>query len=192
MLSIRDGRAVIPVAAANKRKLQGFIHDESATGKTFYVEPVEVVEINNELKEPGVRRAARDRADPLGLHRLDSPRSGSDRADWRLSFGSGYDPCQSPLGRCQRSGEADRFDGRPAGAAQCAASLVAADAPGAGQAGGAARSATRQTASYPGDFGAECRRQVGVSENYGHHQYMFQCGFLVPASENSGCPCSAT
>ena len=51
VLSIRDGRAVIPVAAANKRKLQGFIHDESATGKTFYIEPVEVVEINNELKE---------------------------------------------------------------------------------------------------------------------------------------------
>ena len=43
MISIRDGRAVIPVAAANKRKLQGFIHDESATGKTFYIEPVEVV-----------------------------------------------------------------------------------------------------------------------------------------------------
>ena len=51
MISIREGRAVIPVAAANKRKLQGFIHDESATGKTFYVEPVEVVELNNELKE---------------------------------------------------------------------------------------------------------------------------------------------
>ncbi len=50
-VSIRDGRAVIPVAAANKRKLKGFIHDESATGKTFYIEPVEVVEINNELKE---------------------------------------------------------------------------------------------------------------------------------------------
>jgi len=50
-ISIRDGRAVIPVAAANKRKLNGFIHDESATGKTFYVEPVEVVEINNELRE---------------------------------------------------------------------------------------------------------------------------------------------
>lgn len=51
VISIREGRAVIPVAAANKRKLQGFIHDESATGKTFYVEPVEVVEINNRLKE---------------------------------------------------------------------------------------------------------------------------------------------
>lgn len=50
-LSIRDGRAVIPVVAAHKRKLQGFIHDESATGKTYYIEPVEVVEINNELKE---------------------------------------------------------------------------------------------------------------------------------------------
>ena len=50
-LSVRDGRPVIPVAAANKRKLQGFIHDESATGRTFYIEPVEVVELNNELKE---------------------------------------------------------------------------------------------------------------------------------------------
>ena len=51
MLSIRDGHAVIPVSAANKRKIAGFIHDESATGRTFYVEPVEVVELNNELKE---------------------------------------------------------------------------------------------------------------------------------------------
>ena len=51
MISIRDGRAVIPVSAANKRKLNGFIHDESATGKTFYVEPVEIVELNNQLKE---------------------------------------------------------------------------------------------------------------------------------------------
>ena len=50
-LSIRDGRPVIPVSAANKRKLSGFIHDESATGKTVYIEPVEVVEINNELRE---------------------------------------------------------------------------------------------------------------------------------------------
>lgn len=51
MISIREGRAVIPVSAGNKRKLNGFIHDESATGKTFYVEPVEVVELNNALKE---------------------------------------------------------------------------------------------------------------------------------------------
>ena len=51
MISIRDGHAVIPVSAANKRKISGFIHDESATGRTFYVEPVEVVELNNELRE---------------------------------------------------------------------------------------------------------------------------------------------
>lgn len=50
-ISIRDGRAVIPVSASNKRKLKGFIHDESATGKTFYIEPIEIVELNNELKE---------------------------------------------------------------------------------------------------------------------------------------------
>ncbi len=51
MISIRNGRAVIPVVAGNKRKLHGFIHDESATGKTVYIEPVEIVEINNELRE---------------------------------------------------------------------------------------------------------------------------------------------
>ncbi len=50
-LSIRDGRAVIPVSAANKRKIKGFVQDESATGKTVYIEPIEVVEINNELRE---------------------------------------------------------------------------------------------------------------------------------------------
>ena len=50
-ISIREGRAVIPVAAANKKKIKGFVHDESATGKTVYIEPIEVVEINNELKE---------------------------------------------------------------------------------------------------------------------------------------------
>lgn len=50
-ISIRDGKPVIPVSAQNKRKLQGFIQDESATGRTFYVEPVEVVELNNKLKE---------------------------------------------------------------------------------------------------------------------------------------------
>ncbi len=50
-VSIRDGRAVIPVSVANKRKIKGFVHDESATGKTAYIEPIEVVELNNEIKE---------------------------------------------------------------------------------------------------------------------------------------------
>lgn len=50
-VSVRDGRAVIPVAAANKRKLKGIVHDESATGRTAYVEPVEIVEINNRIRE---------------------------------------------------------------------------------------------------------------------------------------------
>ncbi len=50
-LSVRDGRTVIPVSASNKKKIAGFIHDESATGKTFYIEPVEIVELNNEIRE---------------------------------------------------------------------------------------------------------------------------------------------
>lgn len=50
-LTIRNGRPVIPITSANKRRLQGFIHDESATGQTSYIEPAEVVELNNELRE---------------------------------------------------------------------------------------------------------------------------------------------
>lgn len=49
--SVRDGRLVIPVEARNKRKLQGIIHDESASGKTSYIEPAEVVEANNRIRE---------------------------------------------------------------------------------------------------------------------------------------------
>lgn len=50
-LSIRNGRAVIPVLAGNKRKLDGYIHDESSTGQTVYIEPSAIVETNNELRE---------------------------------------------------------------------------------------------------------------------------------------------
>ncbi len=49
--AVRDGRLVLPVAAMNKRRLQGIVHDESATGKTYFIEPAEVVELNNEQRE---------------------------------------------------------------------------------------------------------------------------------------------
>lgn len=49
--TLRDGRLVIPVAPAMKRKLKGIVHDESATGKTVYIEPAEVVEANNRIRE---------------------------------------------------------------------------------------------------------------------------------------------
>jgi DNA mismatch repair protein MutS2 len=50
-VSIRDGRSVIPVLASNKRKIKGIVYDESGTGKTSYVEPNEIVEMNNEIRE---------------------------------------------------------------------------------------------------------------------------------------------
>ena len=49
--SVRDGRLVIPVAPMNKRKIRGIMHDESATGKTIYIEPAEIVEANNNIRE---------------------------------------------------------------------------------------------------------------------------------------------
>ncbi len=50
-LTIRDGRMCIPVLAENKRKLRGFIHDESASGQTVYIEPEEVFTLNNKLRD---------------------------------------------------------------------------------------------------------------------------------------------
>ena len=49
--AMRDGRLVIPVAPALKRKISGIVHDESATGHTVYIEPTEVVEANNRIRE---------------------------------------------------------------------------------------------------------------------------------------------
>lgn len=50
-VSIRDGKMLIPVSAANKKRLPGFIYDESASGKTAFIEPAEVVELDNQIKE---------------------------------------------------------------------------------------------------------------------------------------------
>ncbi len=50
-VSIRNGRPVIPVQASRKRQLSGIVHDESASGKTVFIEPSEVVGINNEIRE---------------------------------------------------------------------------------------------------------------------------------------------
>ena len=51
MASVRNGRGVIPVNSYDKRKIKGLIHDQSASGKTVYIEPAEIVEINNEIIE---------------------------------------------------------------------------------------------------------------------------------------------
>ncbi|NQV03754.1 MAG: Smr/MutS family protein, partial [Bacteroidia bacterium] len=50
-VTLREGRLVIPFRSAHKRKIQGVVHDESATGQTVYVEPIELFEMNNEIRE---------------------------------------------------------------------------------------------------------------------------------------------
>ena len=49
--TMREGRLVLPVSPAFKRKVKGIVHDESATGKTVFIEPTQVVEANNRLRE---------------------------------------------------------------------------------------------------------------------------------------------
>ncbi len=48
-VTLRDGRIVLPVKAEHKRHVRGFIHSESATGQTVYIEPEETLEMNNEI-----------------------------------------------------------------------------------------------------------------------------------------------
>lgn len=50
-LTVRGGRLVIPIAAEHKRKIKGFVHDESQTGQTVFLEPAEVFDANNEVRE---------------------------------------------------------------------------------------------------------------------------------------------
>ncbi|MGO1245088.1 MAG: endonuclease MutS2 [Sphingobacterium sp.] len=50
-LTVRDGRLCIPILAENKRKMKGLIHDESATGQTAYIEPEEVFQLNNKIRD---------------------------------------------------------------------------------------------------------------------------------------------
>lgn len=48
---VRDGKMLIPISTSNKRKIQGFVYDESSSGKTTFIEPAEIVEITNEISE---------------------------------------------------------------------------------------------------------------------------------------------
>jgi DNA mismatch repair protein MutS2 len=73
--TIRNGRMVLPVKAEHKRKLSGFIHDESATGQTVYLEPVEVLQINNDIRQTEaaelreIERILRDPTTKIREHR---------------------------------------------------------------------------------------------------------------------------
>lgn len=50
-VAVRDGKMLIPISAANKRKINGFVYDVSSTGKTVFVEPAEVIELDNRIRE---------------------------------------------------------------------------------------------------------------------------------------------
>ena len=187
-ISIRDGRAVIPVSASNKRKLQGFIHDESATGKTFYVEPVEVVELNNELRELeyAERReivrvltafTAFVRADADAVERAEEYIATVDmiraKARWAIENG-GVKPIISD------TGELRLISARHPLLAQTlhrsGRELIPLDA-----------TLNRQNRilviSGPNAGGKSvCLKTFGLI------QYMFQCGFPITASENSEMP----
>lgn len=188
MISIRDGHAVIPVAAANKRKIAGFIHDESATGRTFYIEPVEVVELNNELRELEYEEkrevvrilselTALLRGDIEGLSRIEAFLTNIDalrsKARWALAHGA-VRPIISTDGRLVL---------RKARHPLLEQTLKAQN---------------KEIVPLDMELNAERRILVISGPNAGGKsvclkttgilQYMVQCGFLVPVLENSEFP----
>ncbi|MFI3281829.1 MAG: Smr/MutS family protein [Rikenellaceae bacterium] len=188
LISIREGRAVIPVVAGNKRKLQGFIHDESATGKTVYIEPVEIVEINNELKEleyserreivrilTTFTESVRPRLDEIAeagnyLSDIDLLRA---KARWAVA-----NDAVMPILSAD-----DRLVLRNARHPLLAQSLKAQHKQIVQLNLELDRSKHILVISGPNAGGKSvCLKTTGII------QYMFQCGFLVPLSENSELP----
>ena len=183
-----EGKAVIPVAAANKRKLQGFIHDESATGRTFYVEPVEVVEINNELREL-------EYAERREIVRILSEFTDSVRPDAGLIAASGDYLAEIDMLRAK---------GRWASQNGCVKPIISDDDRLVLK--NARHPLLQQTLRAQGrevvplDMQLDRRKHILVIsgpnaggksvclKTTGLVQYMFQCGFPVPASEVSELP----
>ena len=187
-ISIRDGRAVIPVSAANKRKLNGFIHDESATGKTFYVEPVEVVEINNELREL-------EYAERREIVRILSEFTDAIRPDAESIAVSGDYLARIDLLRAKGRWASENGCVKPILSTDDRLVLRNARHPLLQQ---TLRASGREI--VPLDLQLDRRKHILVIsgpnaggksvclKTTGIVQYMFQCGFLVPASENSELP----
>jgi DNA mismatch repair protein MutS2 len=80
-LTLRDGRIVIPVKVEHKRHIRGFIHSESATGQTVYIEPEETLELNNEIisltfaEKREIERLLKELTKKIGLVSLDLKKS---------------------------------------------------------------------------------------------------------------------
>ncbi|WP_290536185.1 Smr/MutS family protein [Alistipes sp.] len=187
-ISIRDGRAVIPVSASNKRKLNGFIHDESATGKTFYVEPVEVVEINNELREL-------EYAERREIVRILSEFTDAIRPDTESIAVSGDYLAEIDMLRAKGRWASENGCVKPILSTDDRLVLRNARHPLLQQ---TLRAAGREI--VPLDLQLDRRKHILVIsgpnaggksvclKTTGIVQYMFQCGFPVPASENSELP----
>ena len=187
-ISIRDGRAVIPVSASNKRKLQGFIHDESATGRTFYVEPVEVVEINNELREL-------EYAERREIVRILTEFTEAIRPDAALIADSGDYLAEIDMLRAKGRWASENRCVRPILSTDDRLVLKNARHPLLQQ---TLRAAGREI--VPLDLQLDRRKHILVIsgpnaggksvclKTTGIVQYMFQCGFPVPASEISELP----
>ena len=187
-ISIRDGRAVIPVSASNKRKLNGFIHDESATGKTFYVEPVEVVEINNELREL-------EYAERREIVRILTEFTEAIRPDVGLIAASGDYLAEMDMLRAKGRWASENGCVKPILSTDDRLVLKNARHPLLQQ---TLRAAGREI--VPLDLQLDRRKHILVIsgpnaggksvclKTTGIVQYMFQCGFPVPASEISELP----
>lgn len=187
-LSVRDGKTVIPVAAAHKRRLSGFVHDESATGRTVYIEPVEVVELNNELREL-------EYAERREVVRILTELTESLRPDAEAIAASGDFLAEMDMLRAKARWASENGCGKPIVSLDDRLVLRNARHPLLQQ---TLRAQGREIVPLDMQLDRTKRILVISGPNAGGKsvclktaatvQYLFQCGFLVPASEVSELP----
>ena len=197
--TMRDGRLVIPVAPGMKRKISGIVHDESATGKTVFIEPTEVVEANNRIRElegeerKEIIRILKEVAGEIRPFVKDIIES------LRLLAAIDFVHCKVQLARMMKATEPQLVDEPHIDWTQAVHPLlrislerqgkkvvpldILLEGQGAGSKGQEAKNETRLLIISGPNAGGKsvCLKTVGLL------QYMLQCGLSIPADERSTC-----
>jgi len=183
--AMRDGRLVIPVDPSHKRRIRGIVHDESASGKTVYIEPAEVVEANNRIREleneerREIIRILTDFTDYLRPF-LPDLLEAYEFLGWvdfiraKAKFAGQIHAIKTGGGKSSRN--------RLGASRSPFAVFVAAKTESSGSAVGYCVESREPHTHY---LRSQCRGKSVCLKTVGLLQYMFQCGLPIPVKENS-------
>ena len=182
--AVRDGRLVIPVPPMNKRKIQGIVHDESASGKTLFIEPAEVVGGQQPYPRASARRTQGDYTHTY-FHRRPASSAHSGNADGAsIIYHLDFINAKAPLCGCSRRHYAQSPRQRGDGMVPCLSSGTEIVTPNditvkLSRLTSGDKNERILVISGPNAGGKSvCLKTVGTL------QYMLQCGILPPVYDN--------